>query len=318
MAGTESFATSEQAARGNAGGDRHFMYPDAFSASMSDLSRFETSARAVASQNLVDQGILGDLILVASNPSERKNEKGRLEQQRIEKPTPKDGQDLLLKQILEDYKTPFIDAYERSKCLNDEQPGKSKTLEQVVDRLKAVPWTDQIRVKFDSKADNTEYRNADSTIVIRPQDRPDQQIENFAHEAYHASHQFMSKLYDHGKLNKQDFVNTWLQGEVNAMLTETRVFNELGRKGEPPNFNYVRSDGKPDSINIEQYVKETGEQGLREFLRANQPQGRSATPYGQHYAGFYDSYISNLEQNKTVVQYIKKWLVRGGRSRADI
>ncbi|MBZ0187425.1 MAG: hypothetical protein K8F91_14355, partial [Candidatus Obscuribacterales bacterium] len=51
------------------------------------------------------------------------------------KPLPGDGQTLSFKQILEDYQTPFVDAYERSRQTKDRQPGKSKTLEQVVDRL---------------------------------------------------------------------------------------------------------------------------------------------------------------------------------------
>jgi hypothetical protein len=235
-----------------------------------------------------------------------------------QKPTPHDGQTLTLKQLFEDYKTPFMDAYERSRNLKNGEPGKSKTLEEVVDRLKDCPWTDQITIRFDSSADNTEYRNTDSAIVIRPQDPPETQIENFAHEGYHATHQFLSKLYEHGKQTKQDFVNIWLQGEVNAMLTETRVFHELGLNGDPPKFSFIRSDGKPDSFNIEQYVKANGEPGLREFLRTNQPGGRNAVPYGKHYADFYDSYISNFERNEPAVeQYINRW-VRSGNSRGDI
>ncbi|MBZ0188164.1 MAG: hypothetical protein K8F91_18085 [Candidatus Obscuribacterales bacterium] len=48
-----------------------------------------------------------------------------------EKLTPKDGDHLTLIQLLNDYRTPFIDAYERSKQLKDGEPGKSKTLEEV-------------------------------------------------------------------------------------------------------------------------------------------------------------------------------------------
>lgn len=235
-----------------------------------------------------------------------------------QKPTPQDGQTISLKQLLEDYKTPFMDTYERSKNLKDGEPGKSKTLEEVIDRLRNCPWADQIMIKFDSRAENTEYRNTDSTIIIRPQDPPEKQIENFAHEGYHATHQFLSKLYEHGKQTKQDFVDIWLQGEVNAMLTETRVFHELGLKGNPPKFGYIHNSGKPDSINIEQYVQANGELGLREFLRTNQPEGRGAVPYGQHYADFYDSYILNFERNKPAVeQYINQW-VQSGKKRGDI
>lgn len=241
-----------------------------------------------------------------------------LNRSELNKLFPKDGDNLTLKQVLEDYKTPFMDAYERSKTLKDGDPGKSKTLEDVVDRLKACPWADQIRIRFDSRADHPEYRNADSTIVIRPRDQPERQIENFAHEGYHATHQFLSNLYEHGKQTKQDFVDIWLQGEVNAMLTEANVFNELRLKGDPPKFSYILSSGKSDSINIEQFVKTNGERGLREFLRIHQPEGRDAIPYGEHYSSFYSSYILRFEQNKPVVdRYTKQW-VQSGHASNDI
>lgn len=316
MSGTES-STSDRAARGNADGQRHFMYPDAFSASMSELSRFETSARALANRDLVDHGLLADLILVASNPSDGKQEKRSFLTQHSEKPTPNHGQALTLKQLLEDYKTPFIDAYERSKCLKEGQPGKSKTLEYVVDRLRAIPWADRIWIDFKLHPDNPDYNNEKSTITIDLAATPEKQIEIFAHEAFHAAHQFLSKQYNRGKLSKAEFLDIWLSGEVESMLTEVRVYRELGLTDDSPKFKYVEN-GKVKPVDIEDYVKRHGKEGFVEFLRSHQPAGKNAIPYGEHYARFYDSYLSNFDQNKGAVErYIQKWEQRGNR-RDDI
>lgn len=240
-----------------------------------------------------------------------------LNRSELNKLVPKHGDNLPLKQVLEDYKTPFIDAYERSKILKDGDPGKSKTLEDVVDRLKDCPWADKVHIKFDSRVENPEYDDFTSTITIRPQDKPERQIENFAHEGFHATHQFLSKLYDHGIVNPKEFEDIWMKGEVDSMLTEAKVFQELRLKGEPPKFNFHR-DGKNDFIYIHKYANTNGEQGLLEFLRTAQPTGKNARPYGEHYASFYNLYSSKFQNNKPMVDQYKSQWVQSGHKRDDI
>jgi len=268
-------------------------------------------------------GIEGDLTAadlgIKSNKAQEKLalRDDYLDRYELKKLEPKDGDNLPLKQILEDYKTPFMDAYEHSKQLKNGDPGKSKTLEEVVNRLKDCPWADKIHVKFNSRADNTEYDELSSTITIRPQDTPQKRTENFAHEGFHATHQFLSKLYDHGIVSPKDFENIWMQGEVDSMLTEVRVHDELGLKGDSPRFNYLRN-GKEEHIDIQEYVKKFGREGFLEFLRTAQPAGEGAKPYGEHYSSFYESYKANFEKNKPAVQkYIQQW-VQSGHRREDI
>ena len=230
---------------------------------------------------------------------------------------PIDGQTMTLHEALQVFNTPFMDAYEHSKKLKEGEPGKSKTLEAVVDRLKACPWAEQIRIKFDSKASNPEYDNLTSTITIRPQDNSGKQVENFAHEAFHSTHQFLSKLYDHGMVKPKDFENIWLEGEVDSMLTEVRTHRELGLNGDSPRFNYLRN-GREEHIDIRDYVNKYGRQALLEFLRTAQPTGEGAKPYGEHYSSFYERYTENFEKNKPAVQkYIQQW-VQSGHRREDI
>lgn len=251
-------------------------------------------------------------ILVAEKLEEQKTT-----EQNKEKLVPKDGDHLTLKQLLNDYKTPFIDAYEHSKHLKDGEPGKSKTLEEVVDRLKPCPWTDQIWIDFKFKPDNPEYSNEKSTITIDTSDSPQKQIENFAHEAFHATHQFLSKQYDSGKISQADFVNTWLNGEVSSMLVEAKVHQDLHLGGEEPRFKFV-SDGKMESIKIADFVKEHGQDGFKEFLRSHQPTGRNAEPYGQHYAKSYDNYLKFFEQNKSSVNKLLETWVKSGHKRDQL
>lgn len=238
--------------------------------------------------------------------------------EKIEKKIPHDGSKPHLKEFFTDYKSPVMDAYERSKGLKDGETGKSKTLEDIVDRLKDCPWLSKLYVKYDSKASNPEYSNIESTITLRPQDTT-RQIENFAHEGFHATHQFLSKLYDHGKIGPKEFENLFMNGEVESMLVEARVHRDLDPNGEPTKYYYLRADnGKVDSINILQYAQEHTRQGLLEFLRTAQPTGDKAEPYGKHYSESYKSYIENFDQNKPAVEkFIQKW-VASGRKREDI
>lgn len=230
---------------------------------------------------------------------------------------PIDGQTMTLHEALTVFKTPFMDAYEHSRKLKNGEPGKSKTLEEVVDRLKECPWMDKIRIKFDSRAENPEYDDFNSTITIRPQDKPDRQIANFAHEGFHATHQFLSKLYDSGIVSPKEFEDIWMKGEVDAMLTEAKVFLELGLKGEPPRFDFDHN-GKLEFIYIQNYARAHGESGLLEFLRNAQPTGRHAEPYGEHYSSFYSLYSSKFETNKTIAdQYILRW-EQSGHKPGDI
>jgi len=249
-----------------------------------------------------------DAIKQGSLESKDVSDKTKLADKPHEKLIPKDGDHLNLKQLLNDYKTPFIDAYEQSRHLEDGEPGKSKTLEEVVDRLKACPWADQVFVDFKFKPDNPEYSNQKSTITIDTSDSPQKQIENFAHEAFHATHQFLSKQYDNGKLSQKEFVDTWLNGEVSSMQVEAKVHQELKLSGEEPKFKFV-NDGQLGSIKVADFVKEHGEDGLKEFLRSHQPTGRNAEPYGQHYAKAYGDYLKFFDQNKPGVdKLLETWV----------
>lgn len=223
-----------------------------------------------------------------------------------------------MKQLLNDYRTPFIDAYEWSRRLREGELEKSRKLESVIDRLKDCPWAEDIRIKFDAGADNPDYSNHGNTITIRPQDPPERQTENFAHEAHHATRQFLFALYGGAIVGKSDFVDQFLHGEVQALRTEGQVHDELGHVGPQPRFNYFLPDGTTTFVEIGPYIQQQGTNSFLHLVRTVQPLGRNAKPYGEHYGDSYDAYKQNFNQDKLRVDgHIRQWEATG-HSRTDI
>ena len=226
--------------------------------------------------------------------------------------TPRDGQVWPLLEFLTRAHSPITDSFELSKHLKDDQPGKSKTLEDTMDRLQHCPWGLSIRV--DSTGRFSDYSNPDSMINLNPKHSQGKQIDEFVHEAYHATHQFLNTLWGGERLDKQSYVNTYVWGEVNAMLQEVKVRNELGLK-EPVTYNYIRPDGKPDTLYVGEYVSEHGTQALFDFLYSAQPANKGEKPYGDHYAGNYENYKNNFDQDKRrALPLIQSWVDSGHRA----
>jgi hypothetical protein len=238
-------------------------------------------------------------------------------QQGPKRRTPQDGQTITLQEFLDSYRTPISDAYALSRRGNPGDP-RSQTLEQVIQRLREIPWANQIRIRFDSRATNPEYDAATSTITINPNASAQRQIESFVHEAYHATHAGLHALYNNGVVTEQEFVRIYMNNEVQAMLAEARVHTELGHGPPPVRFYYRRPDGTQAHIDIASYVAQHGENALRAFLTTAQPIGQNAQPYGNHYASFYAAYRQNFNQNRpTVLQFIQRW-VNSGHQAQDL
>lgn len=205
-------------------------------------------------------------VLLASNP-EQATDKTRFAAKAHEKAVPKDGQELTVKQLLYEYKTPFIEAYEHSKKTKEGEPGKSKTLENIVDRLKACPWSEQIRIKFDSTATNPDYNNEKSRITILPQDPPWKQIDTFAHEGYHATHQTLKELYAGAKAAElSDFLRIKGDAEVGSFEAEVRVHSELKSPGIV-SYEWTDAQKHPQpTMNLGALYASKGRDGLAKFI----------------------------------------------------
>lgn len=228
--------------------------------------------------------------------------------------TPRDGQVWKLNDFQNYAFSPITDSYELSKHLEDGQPGKSKTLEETMDRLKSIPWADQISIRVDASGKFSDYSNADSMINLNPNYSQGKQNEEFVHEGYHATHQFLNKLYGGDKVDKQTYVNTYIWGEVGSMQQELKVREELGLK-EPVTFKYIRPDGKEEVMDIGELVNKQGAKGLFDFLYSAQPANKGEKVYSQHYAENYERYKATFDQDKKLAApYIQSWIKSGHRS----
>lgn len=224
-----------------------------------------------------------------------------------EKLHPRDGMTVSFHDLLKNYSTPFLDAYLKSKSLADNQPGKSKTLEQVIDRMKTCPWADQIQVRFDSKVHNPDYNGVNSTITINPDDLPYRQIEVFAHEGFHATHQDLKLLYlGEPVTDKDTYVRIKSKHEIEAFISEIHVHDELTKNmpgAKPVSYEWKNSwnINQPDA-DLSRLLKERGRDGLTAFLmdeaKARMKIGDEFKPatYREYFSKGHAQYLSGFQK----------------------
>jgi hypothetical protein len=219
--------------------------------------------------------------------------------------TPRDGQTWKLSDFLSRAHSPIMEAYELSKHLEEGQPGKSKTLEAVVDRLKTCPWADQIRIKFDKNAHNPEYDNGASTITIKPQEPDWQQIDTFAHEAFHATHQTLKELYM-GKepMSFQDYLQVKADAEISSFETEVKVHRELNLPGRVTYVWQNSQKHQQEPMDLGELYSKEGRSGLAKFLMFDAHtemliQGqKQISNYHHYHESTYDDYLKGFQTAK--------------------
>jgi len=240
------------------------------------------------------------------------------EQTKHEKLIPRDGESLTIKQLLSDYKTPFTDAYERSKHLKPGQPGKSKALEALIDRLKTCPWAARVHIQFDSKANNPDYSNAESTITIRPQDPPWKQIDDFAHESFHASNQALSQLYLKGPIkDPKAYAEVLAKLEIGSFMAEIAVHKELTQfMSGAGTVTYEWRDKNriaQPTMDLSALYERSGEAGLTKFIIDNAftkmviNDKFELSNYRNYYEKCHDKYLTGYEDSmRKFAEWIKR------------
>ncbi|QQR57744.1 MAG: hypothetical protein IPG59_22695 [Candidatus Melainabacteria bacterium] len=263
----------------------------------------DMSLRALSPDDPEYANLIANRFEIVDDSVERSNLK-----KTTEKLKPKDGTRVLFQDLLKNYSTPFLDAYFKSKSLTDGQPGKSKTLEQIIDRIKTCPWFDQIKIHFDSNAKNPEYDRSNSTITIDPTASISKQIETFAHEAFHSTHQGIKALYLDGQvtdLNKYLAIKSDL--ELGAFISEIQVHNEITKNilgSEPVTFANISSHGvKLPDLDLVSIFHAKGKDGLREILidkaiAGMQIDGNTRpSTYRNYFASGHKTYLESHAEN---------------------
>jgi hypothetical protein len=213
------------------------------------------------------------------------------------KKAPKDGEAIPFKELLSEYKTSFGDAYARSKMAADDDPAKSKTLEEAIKRLERS--INPVKVVFSSNPE-TSFDFSKGIITIDSRQSASEQIETFVHEAYHATHQGLKALFMGDKLSKEDFVK--LKGNIEAECFEAsiKVNQELTSKMGSPSilFPYIK-DGQRDFIDLAELYSKQGKAGLFNFIMDNKTDlavdGKIIPfTYRDHFSSQYAAYANNV------------------------
>ncbi len=226
------------------------------------------------------------------------------------------GQEIGLLDFFHKYSSPFADAYNDSKALKPGTPGKSPTLEAIVDRMMEVPWADKLKVVLDPRADNSEYRAEKSTLVIAPRANLQKMVEESGHEGFHSSHQYLFRLFGGKMLDRQAYASLKVGGEVDGVIAEICIKKEIGRSTDRPIS--FQEKGKKESTNLEEIYAKQGREGLHKFLYSAVSSNSAQLPYGQHHLTYYERYRENFDRNKKNVEAILNTWETRGHKREDL
>ena len=241
-------------------------------------------------------------VLVAEKPTTTK--------QKLE---PTEGPPIKLETVLSDYKTPFTEAFERSKNLKPGEPGKLEMLEETMRRLESVPWKEKLDVIFNPRAKNPEYNPVGSVITINPKHGTQRQIEEFVHEGFHATHQGIGALYINkpAAVSFDEYFDERSKGELGSFIAEIKVNAQL-KNPKPVEFEHV-VNGVSKIANLSEIYNNHGEKGLRDFLLDAKPvlyndrgiaqvdlfqRLQTGETYREHYEKSYKTYVDTFQQAK--------------------
>jgi hypothetical protein len=151
--------------------------------------------------------------------------------------------------------------------LSEGHPEKSPMLEDIVDRMLSVPWSNKIKLNYSEKLPYSYYDGAKSTINVVPSSDSTRMLQETANNAWYATHQFLDALYDR-KLPQDDYVKTKVRIEVEALKAADAIRKEVtGDKGAPVKFQYRNEHGQVELLDVRDYLQNHSDKDLAEFIR---------------------------------------------------
>lgn len=223
-----------------------------------------------------------------------------------------------VRDFLDKYDDPLANSYHHSKSLSSGHPEKSPTLEDIVDRMLSVPWSNKIKLNYNEKLSYSYYDGAKSTINVLPGKDATRMLQETANNAWYATHQFLDALYDR-KLPQEDYVKTKVMIEVEALKAADAIRQEAtGDKGAPVKFQYRNDHGQIELLDVREYLKEHSDRELGAFIRqARHTDERHAT-YGALHESNYKNYLYHFDANKTIIEQLLRRWVQGGGKRQEL
>lgn len=222
----------------------------------------------------------------------------------------------------------------------------SATFVHALKELTDCAWGDAIRIWRGHPTEITDYSAELNLMELDSKDGARRQVEVFSHEAYHATHQDLDKLYSkNGAVISQEFINIKMKQEAGAFLQEIKTNEELHRSrptplhaGDDPNkhIEYMWVDranqkNEPQRQDMNGLlVRENGKineeaslEKLETFLRAHPAAIKDRNgaftkdssgnykmnDYVQHYGEAYGSYNREFKNNRSTL--IKSGHIKG-------
>ncbi|MCC6981607.1 MAG: hypothetical protein IT343_25015 [Candidatus Melainabacteria bacterium] len=97
-----------------------------------------------------------------------------------------------------------------------------------IKELNNCAWGNAIRIWRGHPTEITDYSAEYNLMELDSKDGARRQVEVFSHEAYHATHQDLDKLFGkNGAVTPQEFINIKMQQEAGAFLQEIKTNEEL-------------------------------------------------------------------------------------------
>lgn len=106
--------------------------------------------------------------------------------------------------------------------------GASPTFAHAITQLNDCAWGSAIRIWRGHPTEITDYSAEYNLMELDSKDGARRQVEVFSHEAYHATHQDLDKLYNkNGAVTRQEFIDIKMHQEAGAFLQEIKTNEEL-------------------------------------------------------------------------------------------
>lgn len=219
-----------------------------------------------------------------------------------------------VREFIDRYDDPLPNSYHHSKSLSEGHPEKSPMLEDIVDRMLSVPWSNKIKLNYSEKLPYSYYDGAKSTINVVPSSDSTRMLQETANNAWYATHQFLDALYDR-KLPQDDYVKTKVRIEVEALKAADAIRKEVtGDKGAPVKFQYRNEHGQVELLDVRDYLQNHSDKDLAEFIRKAGHTDQKHPSYGALHESGYKNYLHHFDANKSIIeQLLRRWVQNGGK-----
>lgn len=172
----------------------------------------------------------------------------------------------------------------------------SSTLNNLLTKVKAYPWLNEVAVEWKPEARYKEFCQANHTLILDPDCGVEEMLLDLCHQLYHVGNSCGSRLYGNSPVDEAQFVDLMLWNETAALLTEMSLRQELSLWDSHPVQVFIDENKNKYWLDIEQFLFEKDLQSLRNILEKSMLRGSADMPFSEKLQQAYESYISTFNQ----------------------